>query len=294
MDQTNAVATTNKTKLSLSLINSAKDAKEMLDLPAIAENWERTYKMITGKPDGELRFNAERVLFLKAVADNKQLQEADKFSLYSAFTELAISGGTLRDGICYIVPMRGKAQFMPGWKYRLEQINELPNVRFCREPICVYQSDAFEYELGEKPKILSHKPNPKRADNEPILFVYWVIEFSHGTEVYIMDRAEVLRIRDQFSQSYKFRKAESMWATNEAEAFKKTIVKRVWKNLPKLPKHKLVDERLERSAVAGVDAEEAVELSKLKEQLQDTVLEDQPATESISEYEEIKEQEEAF
>lgn len=284
----------NKVALTSNLISSQPSVKALIELPAIEENWIKTYRLVTGREDGAMKFNAEKVLFLKTIAENDTLSKADKFSIYTAFTELAISGGTLRDGICYIVPFKGKAQFMPGWKFRLEQVNELPNVVFCNEPQVVYDCDAFQYEKGERVRIHKHMPG-NRTPESRILFVYWVIQFTHGKEVYIMEAADVYKAREK-SQTFKFYERDikaqggkigdkvkkngsngsyemdlPFWVSDEAEAFKKTIVKRVWKNLPKLPKHKVLEDRIQKAGAVEVDPEE-IQGQDLEAKLQDVVL----------------------
>lgn len=272
-----------KITLTVAMIEGAQSAKELLNLPALEQNWINTYSKVSGKNDGDARFNAEKILFLQTVAASQQLQQADKFSIHSAFTELAISGLTLRDGISYIVAMKGKAQFWPGWRGRLEQINEIPNVVHCHEPQVVFDCDQFDYEMGEKIKINKHKRGT-RVDGTKITHVYFVIEFKHGSEVYIMEAVDVLHIRDTYSHSYKTYAAAAkaqgkepgdkgimamyqgqvknyemevpMWVGDEPQAFKKTIVKRVYGTLPKLPKQKWLDERLTAIAIAAGNGKE--------------------------------------
>jgi hypothetical protein len=133
-------------------------------------------------------------------------------------------------------------------------------------------------------RILKHVPGKRTKENQ-IDYVYFVVEFVSGPEVYIMDRLEVLNIRDNYSQSYKsyvkdlekpvnkgkkwgdkltvsFRDKATgeqktfdsddlpMWVSDEIQAFKKTIVKRVWGTLPKLPKQKFLDDRMKERATA--------------------------------------------
>jgi recombinational DNA repair protein RecT len=198
-------AVQSKTALTSAVINSAENIKALMDLPGIEQNWIATYNKTTGRLDGELRWNAEKVLFMQLVASNKAFNDVDKFSVYSAITELAISGLTLRDGIAYILPMAKKAVFMPGWKGRLEQINEMKDVIYCNEPQVVYDCDIFEYEKGEKTKILKHVPggNSPRTKESKITHVYFVIEFNHGARVYMMDALDVLNIRDHRSTAFK-------------------------------------------------------------------------------------------
>jgi recombination protein RecT len=276
--------------LTRKMIEEAKSTKELLELGPIADNWIRTYQETSGRSDGTLRYNAEKILFLQTVEASKALQKADKFSLYGAFIELAVSGLTLRDGITYIVPYGKKAQFMVGWKGRLEQTTEIPMVVHCHEPQVVYDCDEFSYEKGMRTKIHYHKPGKNRTKDSKITHVYWVIEFKHGAEAYIMEAIDVLNIRDKYSSSWvqyvKDCQAQKqpigttlkkemtgpngnwtleieppMWFSDEAQAFKKTIVHRTWKSLPKLPKHKWLDESLAKSAIPKEVVEETTDIS---------------------------------
>ena len=280
--------------LTRKMIMDTPDLKSLIELPAIQDNWVKTYNSVTGKEDGELKFNAEKILFLQTISSSKALEKCDKFTIYSSFIELAISGLTLRDGLAYIIPYGKTASFMPGWRGRLEQINEMPNVVHCHEPQVVYDCDEFDYEKGTKVVINKHKPGVRTKESRPT-HVYFVIEFKHGPDVYIMDAIDVINIRDTYSSSYKqyvadckaankqigdtFEKTMNgpsgtwnikieppMWVSDEAQAFKKTIVKRVYGTLPKLPKQKWLDERTANLA-EKIDADEAAaEIAPKKEE----------------------------
>lgn len=276
-ENSNVPARVANVKLTKAILMEPSTLSEMLSIPAIEQRWVDTYEKISGKPDGQLRFEAEKVLFTQAIASSKAFDKCDRFTVYASFIELAISGLTLRDGLSYIIPYGDKAQFQPGWKGRLEQINELPNVIHVQEPQVVYDCDHFDYEKGMKTIIHSHKPASPRPADAKIMHVYLVIQFDHGLEVYMMDREDVEAIRDNYSSSYKaYMKAlksdvnkgkkpgdkltiqykkdgqmktfESedvpMWVSSEAQAYKKTLVKRTYGSLPKLPKHKALDDKL--------------------------------------------------
>lgn len=275
--------------LTIQALNNSPTVTGILEMEQVKNNWVSSYKKVTGKDDGETKFEAERILFLQATAA-KNFKDCDKFSLYSAFIELAISGLTLRDGISYLVPYGKKVQFMPGWKGRLEQIMEMPDVVYAHEPQIVREGDVFEYELGMSPRVTKHVP----VGTGPITHVYFVIDFTHGSRVYFMKASEVENIRDRRSSSYKYYMADCqrfnktpgetfqknvgtyditveppMWITDEAQAFKKTIVKRVYNTLPKLAKHKYIDDNIEAAKLRGlsdVDADltDSEDFDKLK------------------------------
>jgi recombinational DNA repair protein RecT len=290
-----------KLQLTTQLITSQKGAKEIVELPQVRENWISTLALVSGKSNEQaaLLFEAEKIMFMQIITGSYQLQKADKFSIYQAWTMLAASGGTLRDGICYILPYGNKAVYQPGYKFRLEQINEMPNVVHCHEPQVVYDCDEFDYEKGMKTIIRKHKPGVRKADSK-ITHVYFVIDFNGFADAYIMDAVDVLKIRDQYSISYKsyvadcvkagkeigstFKVQKSgqngpyettveppMWIKDEAQAFKKTLVKRTWNALPKLPKQKWLEERVKAQNIpAGLDAEELKDAAN-NEELVDTL-----------------------
>lgn len=61
-----------------------------------------------------------------------------------------------------------------------------------------------------------------------------------------MTRDEVLKVRDNFSDSFKSRPDRSPWTIMEAEMFKKTLVKRVYKVFPKTKRLEKLDKTLSK------------------------------------------------
>ncbi len=243
-------------KLTRSELNAAKTVPDLFENDKFSNNFARNYAMCKGETieKGHMIFEREKILFLTLLQENKQLQSATKESLYTAFIELAVSGQTLADGCAYVIPYgKGKgdnkvvkAQFQIGWKGRLNQMYEIPEVQFVDEPQVVYENDEFEYELGENPKVLKHKPVMGSGDKKgAIIGCYLIVDTRSGKKTYIMDADEVFKIRDTYSQAYKYWKSKDdagtlkgweekpFWVTSEAEAVKKTLVKRAWKYLPK-------------------------------------------------------------
>lgn len=262
----------NKLALSVQAIEALPSPKAILDFPAVGNAFANTFAKVTGgtAEQGALVFEAEKVLYLQTVAGSSALQKADKFSHYSAFIQLAISGLSLRDGEAYIIPRGGKAVFEPGWRGKLKHINENPSVLHCHEPVLVYDVDEFDFEKGMQTRIIKHKPAKHyNQEGRVITFVYWVVEFINGPAVFIMDRDEVLAIRNQYSEPYKSYVADCkaagkeigesfslrrpgqnydakiappMWIKDEGEAFKKTLVRHAYKYIPKTSKQKALEQ----------------------------------------------------
>jgi recombinational DNA repair protein RecT len=246
--------------LTTSALQAPKDLKGVFEIDAFKFNCVSNYEKTTGRKDGEIVFERERVLFMRTIKDNPKLEQCTRPSIYFAFVELFASGLTLLDGLTYIIPYKDTAQFQVGWKGRLEQMSRMPEVNVVQEPQVVLTNELgdFEYQLGEDVRILKHRPAKDRTitPTNKIEFVYLILDTAFGKRVFIMSRQEVLTIRDTYSIPYKYYVAKGgkwpdgapmdppFWITNEAEAFKKTIVKRAYKYVPKTPRQKLLDEKI--------------------------------------------------
>jgi len=259
--------------LTTSALQAPKTLRDVFELEALQVNCINNYQKTTGRSDGAIVFERERVLIMKAIKENPKLEQCSRASIYFAVVELFASGLTLMDGLAYLIPYKDSCQFQIGFKGRLEQISRMPEVNVVQEPQVVLTNELndFEYQLGEDVRILKHKPGKDRTitkDNK-IEFVYLILDTVFGKRVFIMSRQEVLTIRDTYSIPYKYYVAKCIeakvapggpvkvsgrngdytidppfWVTNEAEAFKKTIVKRAYKYVPKTPRQKILDEKI--------------------------------------------------
>jgi len=299
--------------LTSQMLNSCKDPSEIVDLPAVEQRWINTYEMTTGKKDGDLKFHAEKLLFLQTITESPQLAKCTPMSIYSSFILLAVSGLSLKDGQSYLIPFKGKAVWMPGWKGRLEQISQIKGVDYLAEPICVFDGEEFEHEIvnGEI-QILRHKPLLNTVGKQ-ILAVYATLRMINGTSrIFMMKREEVLSIRDHYSKSYNdymsvtpnkegkrikagkygdYEVESPMWVTDETQAFKKTLVKRIYNTLAKeggTGRSSYVDDQINEMTgeTADVDPEDFAERVNSIAGVEDAVCEDvsepEPAVETVA------------
>jgi phage RecT family recombinase len=274
---------------------SPKDLKGVFELEPFKNNFTRNLVKTTqgmNQEKAELIFEREKILFMKAISANKALEQCDRFSIYSAFIELAVSGVSLNEGESYIIPYGKKAGFQVGYKGRVKQMQEIPAFSYVNMPQVVYTRDEFDYVLGEEPKVLKHRPQRKREEGDELEFVYMVIERHNApSKTYIMTREQVLNIRDHYSQPYIQYMAECikqgkkpgekltkqmtgqngpytiyidppMWITSPEEAWKKTICKRAYKWVPKTAKMKALDAKIagNQDPEDGLTEEEAFEI----------------------------------
>lgn len=232
----------NKLQITKKALTEAKSLGDMFEIEAFQNNWISNYEKTTGKNDGAILWERNRIEFMSQLQDNSKLMECDRMSIYMSFTQLGASGLTLSEGMSGIIPYGKKAQFQIFANGRREQLSWLPHINYVNEPVVVREGDEFKYEAGENARIIKHVPELNSKCD--IVAVYMVLDTTSGKKTYIMDRDEVLNIRDKYSQTYKSyvkKQADGswkdwmdapIWVSSEAEAFKKTIVKRVWKVQP--------------------------------------------------------------
>jgi len=258
-----------KLQLTTTALNATKDLKELVEMPAVRQNAILNLIKTRGVSDQQANmiYERERILFSQV----KNLDKCDKFSIYAAWIQLFAAGRTLIDGDSYIVAYGKQAQFQIGWKGRLAQMGDIPEIANIPPPQVVYDNDEFDFELGENPRIIKHKP--VKDNKGELAYVYLVIHKKSGKETHIMDRNAVLGIRDRYSKSYQQYMADCkagghaigstfkknmgnwditveppMWISSEEQAWKKTLVKRAYASQQnKTPRMKAIDQEIEKN-----------------------------------------------
>jgi hypothetical protein len=285
------------------MIDSCKSAKDITELPAVSDNWIRTFDRCHGRNDGALRYEREKILFAQAIDSNDWLGKSTRFSQYIALMRMAMGGVSLDDGQSSLIRRGAICTLHIQWKGRRAQIQMLPQVVHLDEPVVVYDCDCnpqftphpYNPTRGMKGLIINDwQPVVNRPENAVIKYVYVIVTFKYGMKAYDMDRDDVLQIRDEYSESYKTyaiqeegrKKAAAtgqpwpagkvwdpkynngnggwkdqnipMWVNREAEAWKKTMIHRLWKSMEddKSVHIRRLDEQLAaENAAAGIVAD---------------------------------------
>lgn len=189
-----------------------------------------------------------------------QCATSNPMDLVNALKNVALTGSTLNPTLKlgYLVPFKGKIQFMPSY---MGLIDVLVNNGLVKkvEAHCVYDTDQFEISLGTGGHI-KHVPDcwGKRA-KENIKGAYYYVVMTDGTEMFgtmSVEEIEVIRKRAPSA------KASSPWDTDYAEMCKKTLVRRAFKMIPK---GAISDDKV-KALEAVFDYDEKVEQSWIKEQ----------------------------
>lgn len=132
---------------------------------------------------------------------------------------------------CYLVPMKDKVTFVPtfdGYKYiALSEPNPvLKNIVI--RGVYEKEADTLEIDFGNN-TVKGHKAC-LTGDRGKLIGVYGILTDLNGNDhVEWMPTEEINRIRDTYSQSYKFQKNQSPWTTEYDKQALKTAGKQFLK-----------------------------------------------------------------
>lgn len=169
---------------------------------------------------------------LSVMTKNPRLLECSPASWALALQQAAELGLEPTGGLgrAYLIPYKNRgeyeAQFMIGARGLVELARRHPDIVDVDAQV-VYEGDHFEYELGLKPNLV-HKPRFHSGELPPMAAVYAVAYFTNGHAKFeVMNRAQIDDIRKR-SKS----KSEGPWVTDYNEMARKTVLRRLTKQLP--------------------------------------------------------------
>lgn len=193
----------------------------------------------------ESDFKKEVSFAVQLASANPYLQQCTPDSALKAILNVAQIGLTLN-------PVRKEAYLVPRWNSKLQQ-NEV-----CLDPSyigliklatdsgivksincqLIYSGDEIEIDLSEENPIRKHTPYILTGkDKGEIIGVYSVATLRDGSKhAELMGRSEIESIRERSEgyKAFKLGKTKSnVWVSDEGEMFRKTVIKRHCKYLPK-------------------------------------------------------------
>ncbi len=191
---------------------------------------------------------------VQAINKSSQLQKCSMESKLQAVLNISNIGLTLN-------PAAKEAYLIPRWN-SLAKTNEavlepsyvglvklLTDAGSVKSMVCqlVREGDVFEIDLANNMQPVIHKPNLKSKGKTT--GVYALATLIDGTrQVEYMDIDEVYEIRER-SETYKAFKAgtikSSTWVTDEGEMTRKTVIKRIYKYLPRTERMQQIDKAVE-------------------------------------------------
>jgi recombination protein RecT len=188
---------------------------------------------------------------IQAINKSAQLQKCSGESVLQAVLNIANVGLTLNPAAkeAYLIPRyNGTTRLMeacldPSYIGLVKLLTDTGSVKAM---VCqlVYDTDHFEVDLANNQSPVIHKPDLKTKREKPIA-VYALATLSDGTrQVEYMDITEVEQIRGR-SETYKAFIAGKIqsctWVSDFGEMTRKTVIKRIYKYLPRSEKAAVLD-----------------------------------------------------
>ncbi len=205
------------------------------------QNYSKAVVKAGAKFTDPLVFEKEKSYALQIFKKNPYLQKATFDSVLSAMANVANVGLTLNPALklAYLVPRyNGQTRMLevclePSYQGLVKLVTDTGSAKSLYAYL-IREGDDFTHKLGTSVEI-DHKPKFPASDK--IIGVYAVAILADGTkQVEIMELKEIESIRER-SESYKSYKAgkskQCIWITDEGEMFRKTIIRRITKYLPK-------------------------------------------------------------
>ena len=197
---------------------------------------------------------------INAISTTPALGNCDAISLtracIKAFSVGIEPNGPTQEG--YIVPFGGQAQFLPSYRglvslaVRSGMVNDV-------HAYIIHANDKYSVQYGTEPKI-EHSPLLGK-DRGDMIAVYAIAKLKSGVVAFeLMDKADVDKIR-AMSKS----KDGDAWVKSYDEMSKKTVIKRLTKNLPVSTENMAFAQAvaMDNSAESGDDSDGIIDIEGL-------------------------------
>lgn len=215
----------------------------MEKLPVLQESFYKPIQQNFIKLADEKAFKREIGFAIQIIKGNAALQKCDANTVLEAVYNISQTGLTLNPVLkyAYLIPRKGKCILEPGYQGLIKLATDTDNISSINVQL-VYQGDECEIDLASDQKIIKHIPYVATGkDPGDVIYGYSIATLQDGSKhPEVMSLKQILDIRE-YSESYKAyvakqKKGEwasSVWVSDPHEMYRKTIVKRHFKYLPK-------------------------------------------------------------
>lgn len=194
---------------------------------------------------------------LQTINKNPQLQKCTRESFLQAVLNISNIGLSLN-------PAAKEAYLIPRWNSATKQMDAtlepgyiglvklLTDAGSITSILCqlVYQNDSFEMDLANNLNPVKHKPELTRTKRGNISGCYalaTLLDKTRQVEYMCVDEINEIRERSETYKAFKEGKIKSCtWETDWGEMARKTVIKRIYKYLPRTEKMLQVDEAIEQ------------------------------------------------
>jgi phage RecT family recombinase len=192
---------------------------------------------------------------LQHINKSQKLQECTPESKLAAVINIANIGLTLNPVAkeAYLIPRWNKnfrsneCSLEPGYVGLVKLLTDAGSITAMVANV-VYENDKFEMDIADNRNPITHKPELVKSKRGSIIGCYALATLPGGArQAEWMDIDELLDIRER-SETWAAYKASKIstctWLTDEAEMMRKTVIKRIYKYLPRTKKMNKVDEAI--------------------------------------------------
>lgn len=193
---------------------------------------------------------------LQHINKSDKLQKCTPDSKLAAVINIANIGLTLNPVAkeAYLIPRWNKlvggsvCELEPGYVGLVKLLTDAGSINSMVTQV-VYENDkVFELDLADNQKPVTHKPEPVKSKRGNIIGCYSLATLPDGTrQVEWMDLEELYKIRER-SETYQAwvqkKISTCTWVTDETEMMRKTVVKRIYKYLPRTERMNKIDEAI--------------------------------------------------
>lgn len=215
----------------LAELKQTAPAKKPTTFPAMLQAWKG--EIAHALPQ---HLNADRMarIALTEFRKNPKLGECEPQSVFAAVlmaSQLGVEPGLM--GQAYLIPYGRECQLQVGYQGLLDLVRRAGLVKSIEAHV-VYERDKFTYRTGLQ-TVLEHEPFLDGERGEMRL-AYAVAQLTDGGyHVEVMTRAQIERNRDRSQNvrnAAKWNK-QTPWDTDTEEMWRKTVIRRISKYLPK-------------------------------------------------------------
>lgn len=173
-------------------------------------------------------------MVITAVQDTPALLTCERTSLFRSVMTAAVLGLEVdaKIGLAYILPFKGRAQFIPGYK---GYITLAQNAGFYVSGNVVRAGDDFEYEYGTNQFIRHKVKDPFGNNRGEVVGAYAIAKNPNGVEIFkVMGLEDIFKARAASAgyKSHLRNKTSTPWVDNPEAMYIKTAIRALAPQLP--------------------------------------------------------------
>lgn len=192
---------------------------------------------------------------LQHINKNQKLRECTGESMLAAVVNIANIGLTLNPVAkeAYLIPRYNRlvngmeCVLEPGYIGLVKLLTDAGGIHSMTSNV-VYENDQFSLNLADNREPVVHRPELIKSKRGKVIGCYALATLPDGTrQAEWMDIEELHKIRERSETYVAFRNGKiksCTWDTDETEMMRKTVVKRIYKYLPRTERMNKIDEAI--------------------------------------------------